>query len=242
LRLLRLLIFFILGLAVAPFCAAQSFIFVSPNTREHLSDQDAIASLDSFEEANFVAVAGYLGNKICAHPKTGKSEGLDGPGAENSVLITGCKPQPALYLAELLGRYAHQKFVLIFSPDANGPERLWVVTVPSARPADALQQLRQHGFTAATVMAEDGKVRILIWEQDHSQDQQVRALAADNHGEVQELPGKGHLIGADRRAEAQQIFDTAIDGHEQKRKVKLSALLWSRWLRDLGLRASDGSE
>ena len=237
-KLSRLLIYFILGLPVASLCAAQSLIFVSPNTREHLSDQDAIASLDSFEENNFLAVAGYLSGRICARPKAGKSEGLDGPGAENSALITGCTGKNAIYVAELLGRYAHQKFVLIFSPHANGPERLWIVTVPSGQPAEALQQLRQHGITAATVVAEEQNVRIFIWEQDHSQDQQVRALTADNHGEIQELAGKGQLIGADDRGEAQHVFDKAISGYEQRRKVKLSALLWSRWLRDLGLRAS----
>src|ERR1051326_1408332 len=69
LKLSRLLIYFILGLPVASVCAAQSFIFVSPNTREHLSDQDAIASLDSFEENNFLAVADYLSGRVCAHPK-----------------------------------------------------------------------------------------------------------------------------------------------------------------------------
>jgi hypothetical protein len=231
------LIWLFLLASIPAICSAQSFIFASPNTREQMSDQDALASLSSFEEKNFVAVSQYLGAQICGNPKVEESEGLDGPGAENSALITGCAPQSAAYLAELLGRYAHQKFVLIFSASANGPERLFILDLPSEQPAQALQQLHQKGFTAATVIAEDQNVRIFIWVQDHSQDENIRALAADNQGRAQELHGKGLLIGSDDRAAAQPIFDKDIAAYERHHQVKLSAQLWSQKLRDLGLQA-----
>lgn len=232
----RPLVWFIIA-ASFPALPAQSFIFASPNTREHMTDEDALASLGSFEEKNFVAVSQYLGARICAKPKVQQSEGLDGPGAENSVLITGCVQQSATYLAELLGRYAHQKSVLVFSPATNGTDRLWILTVSSQQPGDALRRLRQHGFAAATVMGENRNVRILIWVQDHTQDPQIHALASDTHAEIQEVTGRGTLIGNNDRAEAQRIFDREITAYERRRKAKFSQLLWSRKLRDMGLRS-----
>src|SRR6476620_3909513 len=103
------LIFLLAGLS-----HAQSFVFVSPNTRTHMPDSVAVASQDSFEQQNFLAVARYLAARLCPAPAVqSKSQtkadananapasahaqvqtvvqasfGLDGPGAENSLMVT----------------------------------------------------------------------------------------------------------------------------------------------------------
>src|ERR1700730_2161341 len=81
---------------------AQSVLFVSSNTRGPASDESALASLDSFEQANFVAVARYLGTKLCPKPQVWNAEGMVEFSVENSALITGCKSEEALYLGRLL--------------------------------------------------------------------------------------------------------------------------------------------
>src|SRR5690349_17908506 len=92
----------------------QSFLFVSANTREHMSDEAAWESLNSFEQSNFLAVENYLASRLCSKPRVMSSEGMDGSTTENSSLVTGCNEGSARYLGELLARYAHQKWILIF--------------------------------------------------------------------------------------------------------------------------------
>src|SRR5215469_12036229 len=115
--------------------AAQSFLFVSPNTREHMTDEFAWESLDSFEQNNFLAVADYLTTRLCAKPRVQSAEGMDGSDTENSSLITGCSSTKARYVGELLGRYTHQKWILVFDPDASSNERLLIATFSSDHPA-----------------------------------------------------------------------------------------------------------
>src|SRR5262249_11527918 len=59
----RILAYLLLSASLSS--AAQSFIFGSPNTREHMSDEAAIAARDSFEQRNFLAVARYLAGRLC---------------------------------------------------------------------------------------------------------------------------------------------------------------------------------
>src|SRR5215472_15126387 len=127
-------------------CPAQSFLFVSPNTREHMSDDLAWDSLDSFEQSNFLAVANYFAARLCAKPQLSSAEGLDGSNTENSSLITGCRSDNARYLGELLGRYAHQKWILVFDPNpAASSERLLIVTFSTDHPAEVAKNLRHYG-------------------------------------------------------------------------------------------------
>src|SRR5215471_3215873 len=139
--------------------AAQSFLFVSPNTREHMTDEFAWESLSSFEQNNFLAVANYLTTRLCAKPQVQSAEGIDGSNTENSSLVTGCSSGKAQYLGELLGRYAHQKWILVFDPDSGSSERLLIVTFSSDHPADAAKELRQAGITAGTIVFEEKGIR-----------------------------------------------------------------------------------
>src|SRR5258708_10614157 len=83
-------------------CQGQAFVFVSPNTRTHMSAEFALESQDSFEQSNFVAVARYLASKLCPRPAVWSGEGMDGTDTENTALVTGCKNGNAIYLGELL--------------------------------------------------------------------------------------------------------------------------------------------
>jgi hypothetical protein len=240
---------FFLLLFLVQVSAAQSFIFASPNTRSHMSDTEAFASQDSFEQQNFLAVAHYLGVRLCGKANAVKhdatksnitkvkvygGEGLDGHDTENTALVTGCKGEQVFYVAELLGRYAHQKQVLVFSAIPNANERLFVISLSAVGPEEAVNQMHKHGLAEGTVITEGEGTLVYIWEQDHSQDAQIHALSEDNHGTIEELAGKGLLIGDDDRAKAQQIFDKKLSAYERQHHVAFSQQLWTKKLHDLG--------
>ena len=116
-------------------CQGQSFVFVSPNTRGYMSGDFALESQDSFEQRNFAAVARYLASKLCTRPQVWSGEGMDGTDTENTALVTGCKNGNAIYLGELLGRYAHQKWILIFNQAQKSDQRLYMIELEPAQPA-----------------------------------------------------------------------------------------------------------
>jgi len=214
--------------------AAQSFLFVSPNTRDHLSDEDATDSLNSFEQKNFLAVEKYLAEKLCSHPQVADAEGIYLGNAENGTLVTGCANNKAQYLGELLGRYAHQKSILVFDPSAkNSDERLFILAFTAAHPADVIKELRKYNLSGATVIFEDPAVRVYVWTTDHSQDAAVHALAEAEHATLREVRGKGSLIGSDDRTAAQDVFDEHIRAYERKHHLSFSRLLLTKQLHDM---------
>lgn len=222
----------LLAAVLAPMCTAQSFVFASPNTRTHMSEEAALASQDSFEQRNFLAVAEYLAGKLCHNSEVRGGEGLDQADTENTAITLGCKGGPAIYLGELLARYAHQEWVLFFSASPRGHERLFVIHF-SAGLAEAMSQVRQHQVPQATVIAEGKSVRVYIWVKDHAQDELIRALAQDTHAETKEISGTGLLIGNDDRKKAQQVFDKKILAYEREHKTAFSLQLWSKHLHDM---------
>lgn len=214
-------------------CPAQSFLFVSPNTRDHLSDEAAADSLNSFEQSNFLAVANYLAGKICSAPQALSAEGIYAGNAENSSLVTGCENSQADYLGELLGRYAHQKWVLVFEPSSAGNERLSIITFTGNHTSDAIRHLRQYNVSGATVLAQGQTIRVYIWTTDHSQDAAIHALADAERGSVEVIQGKGTMIGNDDRFAAQRVFDQRIQSYERSHHRSFSRLLWSKQLHDM---------
>jgi hypothetical protein len=239
--ILRPLLYLLLAASLSTPSFAQSFVFASPNTREHMSDETALASQDSFEQQNFLAVARFLSARLCETPKVESSLGLDGPGAENSALVTGCRSGEGTYLGVLLGRYAHQRWVLIFTPAPGGTERLFVLTLPSAGPEkvlaleEVLVKMRKLGLSAGTVIAQGRDAAVYVWVKDASQAEAIHALAEASHGVIREMRGMGLLIGSDDRARAQSVFDRRIFSYEREHRPAYSAQLWSKRLRDMGL-------
>ena len=225
---------------LASFCQGQSYIFESPNTREHMSDDDAIQSLESHEQRNFSAVAGYLARKLCPAPAVLSGVGIFAGSTENTLMVSGCKDQEALYLGELLARYAHQEWVLVFTADPKESERLIVVTFTGGSVVNIPQDMRKFGLSTGTILAEGDEIRVYLWERDGSPDDSIRSFAAAHQGQIREISGKGTLVGSNSRLEAQRVFDREIAGYERRRRLKLSALLWTRRLHDMGL-ASAGA-
>lgn len=211
-----------------------------------MTDAEAFAAQGSFEQRNFLAVAHYLGKRVCvqanAEVKVFGGEGLDGHNTENTALITGCRNERAIYLAELMGRYRRQKWVLVFSAMPKAAEQMFVITLPATPPEEAVNQMHKHNLAEGTVIAQGRGARIYIWEQDHSQDAQIHALNEENHGTVEQLAGKGLLIGSEDRAKAQQIFDKALAAYERRHHVNFSRELQTEKLREMGRTANQKAD
>ncbi|HWZ43346.1 MAG TPA: hypothetical protein VNW97_07700 [Candidatus Saccharimonadales bacterium] len=228
----------VLGLLLAHVCSAQSYIFESPNTREHMSDESAVQSLDSYEQRNFLAVARYLAGRLCAHPTVEGGLGIFSGSTENTAMVRGCPASQGRYLGELLARYAHQEWLLIFSANPNERGRLVIVSFPGDQFTGIPAEMRSFGLTAGTVLMEGKLIKIYLWEADHAQDEAIRSLAATHQAIIEEITGKATLIGSNARAQAQSIFDQDIATYERRHRWKLSVLLWIRRLRDLGVEKS----
>jgi hypothetical protein len=233
---IRPLLFLLLAASLSTPSLAQSFVFASPNTREHMSDEAALASQDSYEQQNFMAVARYFAARLCAAPEIKSSEGLDGSGAENSLLITGCRGKRAIYLGELLARYGHQRWVLIFDSTAAGLESLFAITLTNLDVHQVLEKMRRHSLRGGTVISSGKNVVVYVWTTDPSAAASVRSFAQGSQGNIQQIPGKGYLLGNQDRALAQRILDRDIAAYERQSKLALSRELWSRKLHDMGLR------
>jgi hypothetical protein len=160
----------------------------SPNTRDSMSYADAKISLGSFEEVNFVAVADRI---VCALAARGSVEKVIGEvheqgslgvsGAENSVVVkTPVALQDMRYMMALLGRYAHQKFVVIFIPekaDASPahPAQMVLLRVPQKISRVRMEQvLDQTGVPYRTLLDEH---RVLVFLPAGTSDAAVRKAA-----------------------------------------------------------------
>src|ERR1700722_12658452 len=103
---------------------SQSYIFVSANTRSHMTDDDARQSFDSFEQENGIAVADQIACSLTHSVHIGNVLGVYADYSENSLVIeTELAGESSHYLASLLGRYAHQEYVLAFDRQQNGPDK-----------------------------------------------------------------------------------------------------------------------
>lgn len=214
---------------------AQAFLFASPNTRDHLSDKDAADSFTSFEQSNFLAVATFLAAKLCVAPHVFSTEGIYEGSAENSSLVTGCKNDQAEYMGELLGRYAHQKQVLVFDASSapDNHERLITIEFAGDQIAETVKHLRQAHITGAAVLPRGQVIQVYVWVTDHSQDAALHAFANAEHGSLREIPGKGTLIGSEDRTAAQREFDQRIHAYERAHHRSFSKLLWSKQFHDM---------
>ena len=225
----------------------------SPNTRDSMSYADAKVSLRSFEEANFVAVADRI---VCALAPRGEVETAIGEvheqgklgvsGAENSVVVKApVRLEEMRYVMALLGRYAHQKFVIAFVPQEAGasptrPAEMVLLRVPqkaSGRRASRLrmeQVLDETGVPYRTLLNKDkDEHRVLVFLPEGTSDAAVRKAARRLGAKIEVERGSGELFGDDDRAKASAAYDRIIAEYESAHADKaLSRKLWSREWRD----------
>jgi hypothetical protein len=232
--------------AVALLCAAgaldrvaaaqDSYLFASPDTRASLTDEDARVSLTSFEELNAIAIADRIACSLTSKVQITGVLGVYDTSSENSFLIeSDLKRKETEYLGSLLGRYEHQKFVLLFFPQAAGHDRLWTIKTSKSFES-AVAVLRQMHLTPVTLRAGANGIEIWVVDMGDKFAQQPNQLAADLGGTATSQDGTADLLGDDDRAKSAAIFNAKIGAFEQNAKHKLSSRLWSEAWHDASTR------
>jgi hypothetical protein len=230
-------------LLLAPFASAQQLAvgLASPNTRDSLTYADAKASLISFEEQNFVAVADRI---VCSLAKTGTVQKVIGEvheknqmgveGAENSIVVKAMVSfEEMRYTMALLGRYAHQKFVVAFLPNqetGSNSATLVVLHIPPATTHATLEHvLDDTGVPYRTLAGED----VIIFLPEGSPDAPVKSAARRLKARMEIQHGRGEIVGNDDRTQAAATYDKIIADYEAAHSDHAqSAKLWSRDWRD----------
>jgi hypothetical protein len=225
----------LLGLARGA-AAQKSYVFASPDTRASLTDEDARVSLTSFEELNAIAIADRIACSMTSQVDISGVLGVYDTSSENSFLIeSDLKRDQTEYLGSLLGRYEHQKFVLLFFPQAAGHDRLWTIHTPKSFDA-AAAAARQMRLTPVTVRAGADGIEIWVVDIGGKFGKQPRQLAAQLGGSAQSQDGAANLLGDDDRTKSKAIFDAKISAFEQHQAHKLSSRLWTEAWHDASTR------
>lgn len=226
----------------------------SPNTRDSMSYADAKISLGSFEETNFVAVADRT---VCALAARGSVEKVIGEvheqgslgvsGAENSVVVKApVSLQDMRYMMALLGRYAHQKFVVVFIPEeasASGPKSAEMILLRIPPKTSRLRMERvldQTGVPYRTLLDEH---RVLVFLPAGTSDGAVRKASQRLGAKIEVERGTGEIFGDDDRGKASAAYDRIIAEYESVHPDKaLSPRLWSREWHDAESRTCTAAE
>ena len=213
-----------LGMAAAA-GAQDSYVFASPNTKASLTDEVAQANLASPEELNAIAVADRIACSMTDDAEISPGLGVYDSSSENSLLIeSNIKPDQTEYLASLLGKYERQEFILIFSPQAAGHDRLWTIRTPEEFPA-AASAARQLHLTPLTVRHAEDEIEIWIVDTGDKFGDRPQQLAAQLNGSASSREGATELLGDDDRTKAAAVFDAKIFAFERRTKLTLSSLL-----------------
>lgn len=216
--------------------AQASYLFASPDTRASLKDEDARVSLTSFEELNAIAIADRIACSMTRKVELSSVLGVYDTSSENSILMeSDLKPAEAEYAGSLLGRYEHQKFVLLFFPQAAGHDRLWTIHSPKSFEA-AATAVRQMHLTPVTLRASTNGIEIWIVDMGDKFGDQPQQLAAQLGGSATSQDGIANLLGDDDRAKSKAIFDAKISAFEHHETHKLSFRLWTEAWHDAATR------
>lgn len=226
----------------------------SPNTRDSMSYADAKISLASFEETNFVAVADRI---VCTLASRGSVEKAIGEvheqgkmgvsGAENSVVMKApVSLQEMRYAMALLGRFAHQKFMIVFIPDEAGasrskPAEMVLLHIPQKISRVRMERvLDETGVPYRTLLDEH---RVLVFLPEGTSDAAVRKAAQRLGAKIEAQRGTGEIFGDDDRGKALAAYDRIIAEYESAHPDKaLSSRLWSREWHDAESRTCTTAE
>ncbi len=198
---------------------ARSYLFVSPNTSENLTLEEALGRLNSPEELALIVEGRRLVCRLRLQARIAKTIGSWTDGAEHStLLLLRADEKTVRYADAWLGRRARQKSVLYFQQRAGGAARMYVLSLRSRRRglARTAQALDRSGVSGRTLVP--GRRRTLVYVVDLKNELQQRiAVAARKlRARYHVLAGAGDFIGDDDREKAQQVFSEIVLKYERE--------------------------
>ena len=192
---------------------------VSPNTKTDLKLEQAIAGMNSAEEAKLLNQAINLGCVVRSRITAFRALGSWSDGAEHSVLLRVRGDEESLrYILSRMGRDAEQKYVIYFHPQPKGSVDLYVLRPRTgAKNLVALtNELESAGIPFRTIVPSRGTTAIYIIDLDRDLREKILAAARKLRAQVNKETGNAQLFGDDVREKAKQKFDQEIKNYETK--------------------------
>jgi hypothetical protein len=199
--------------------AASAYLFVSPNTRDHLGVAEARRQLDSAEHARYHRLAGDVLRELgVREPRVSDALGEWQGSAENSLFVTIHEPvEPATVAcaAAWFGLAARQKAVLAFHPCPSGDQVLAVIELRGWSLRSSQELLDRHGFHERTLIERgDGWRAVVLAEGRHR-----RALERLPGATVRR--GRAVMIGAETEDAARERYRAVLREHQRAAVVRL---------------------
>lgn len=221
-RLRTLLLLLLLAYAPAALAQQQKSLnygFVSPNTKENLKLEDAIAGLNSAAEANLVKRSVNLGCVVRTQIRAYKALGSWTDGVEHSVMVRVESDEPTVrYLMSRLGRDARQKSILYFHPHPAGSANLYTLQPrkPRRNLASLANTLERAGIAFRTLVPLKSGTWIYVVDLKRDLRDEVMAAAKTLRARVRSQRGNAAFVGDDQARQAQVVFEEEIRSYEAK--------------------------
>jgi hypothetical protein len=191
--------------------------FISPNTRNDLTINEAIKNLYSIEESRLIKQIAELGCRMRSRPRTARALGSWSDGAEHSVLLRVNTDEPGIrYLISRLGQDAKQKSVLYFHVQAAGPDTLYILRPRKlSKLMSVARALDRDGIAFRTLVPTRRGTLIYIVDLGQELRTKVSATARRLRSKVSRRTGNGEFIGdSDDGQKASKVFEQEIRDYE----------------------------
>lgn len=209
----------------SPASPSSDFAFFSPNTEEGLTFEQAFARSRSSNQVAFRKLSSHILDTVGLHEHQAfDAIGDWSDGAENSVVqkIDG-DPDPSQveYAAAWYGLLGHQKVVLTFRADPQGPDAVYQIPVAETDTEKLRSQLSQAGIPFRTIVPSPRGHLVIVVDQGRQLRPAVEAFAEANHATVREAAGTAtELGGGSTRSAARRRFRNIIRAYESGGKVR----------------------
>jgi len=192
--------------------------FVSPNTKTDLKLEQAIAGMNSAEEAKLLNKAVNLGCVVRTRITAFRALGSWSDGAEHSVMMRVKGDEATLrYLLSRMGRDAEQKYVIYFHPKIGGNVDLYTLRPRTRRNLVALtNELERAGIPFRTLVPARETTAIYIIDLDRDLHAKIMNAARRLRARVNQEAGNAKLFGDDEREKAKLKFEQEIKNYETK--------------------------
>lgn len=219
LRYLILVLLLCLAESVSAQQKSHNYGFVSPNTKENLKLEDAIAGMSSADEAKLLKQSINMGCVVRSRIRAFPALGSWTDGAEPSVMLRVQSDEPTIrYVLSRLGRDARQKSILYFHPQPAGTADLY--TLQPRRPLRNLTALAntldRAGIAFRTLVPLKSGTSIYIVDLKRELRVKVMAAAKRLGARVRFESGTAAFVGDDQAEQAQTVFSQEIQNYETK--------------------------
>jgi hypothetical protein len=192
--------------------------FVSPNKRNDLKIEEAIAGMSSPEESHLLNEAVNLACVVRTKIRAVRALGSWSDGAEHSVMLRVKTDEAAVrYLLSRMGRDAQQKSVLYFHPQPAGGAKIYILK-PRRQGGNLIAVaniLERAGIAFRTLVPTRRATLIYVIDLKHELHAKVMIAAKRLRARVSSQTGNAAFVGDDALPQAKIAFEKEINNYEK---------------------------